>query len=113
MGLMLSICCPAYFEKVKAEATQRGLMADLQDQLDYLANYACHDDDAEKTRCQLHKDFAPLSFEFVMERRDTQNSPYKYWFNGGLIFHPGPGEPDNTFAVELSPSQKPHWSVHT
>lgn len=100
-----------YYEKVVAEAKKRGCMEQLQEKLDYLANYACQED-SENTRCELYNDFAPLSFSFVMYRKEVDGE-YERRFNGGLIFHPGATGPDKSLSVELNPSDKPHWSVHT
>lgn len=101
-----------HFNKVKAKAEEMGLMPDLQEKLDYLASYADHGDYG-KVRCKLGWDFAPLSFAFVMERQENGTDTWKYWFNGGLIFHPGRLGPDESLSVELCQSNKPHWSVHT
>lgn len=57
-----------YFSDVERWAKQSGRWEDLEKQLNYLATYACHED-ATRTQCVLYKDFAPLSFEFVMKRR--------------------------------------------
>jgi hypothetical protein len=110
--MMISVCCQDHFDRIVAEAQERGLMADLQAKLDYLGMYGCHED-KEYTRCKLYYDFAPLSFAFAMEKRDTPEAEYQYWFNGGLIFHPGAGQPDRSCSVELCPSKLPHWSIHT
>jgi len=61
-----------------------GKKEDLLERLDYLANYACHDN-PNKTQCVLVKDFSPNSFYFNMRRLDEDNV-YQFWFNGGLIF---------------------------
>ena len=74
---MLTIKCdPEYMGRVRAFAQLRGLANQLQEQLDYLDRYACgkagdpdDDRDPDATRCLLFKDFAPHSFEFVMERK--------------------------------------------
>lgn len=103
----------------------------LAETLNYLNTYACHSAsagdplvmkdepedtgiDRHKTHCELFGDFAPLSFSFVMKVRG-EDGKYKYWFNGGVIFH-GPhdgfgngGAP--TFAVSLTPTVG--WQIHT
>lgn len=105
-----------YLDEVKASAAAKAITGNnsLQSRLDYLASYADHDDNG-RTRCTLYKDFAPLSFEFVMEVRDSPDDEYRRWFNGGLIFH---GAHDGfgsggapTFSVSLNPTDG--WSVHT
>lgn len=84
-------------------------------QLKFLNSYAEHDNHgAPNVRVTLHTDFAPYSFSILWERRGKDGN-WKYWFNGGLIYH---GPHDNggdggapTFAVNLSPHHG--WSIHT
>ena len=111
---MLKIDDDKYFEKVKEFAEKNGLLKQLEERLKYLDTYAEHNERG-KTKCLLFKDFAPYSFQFVIQKKD-KNDNYKYWFNGGLIFH---GFHDNsgdgsfpTLTVNLS-SQKNGWSIHT
>ncbi len=92
-------------------ADKIGKRDDLNARLAYLGEYA----GGVNTRCVLYKDFAPASFEFVMQRRKDENAEWNYWFNGGLIFH---GAHDGfgsgaapTLAVTLSPSDG--WDIHT
>lgn len=87
------------------------MRAKLNEQLTYLGEYA----GGVNTRCVLYKDFAPASFEFVMQRRKDENDEWKFWFNGGLIFH-GPHDgwgsgAAPTLAVTLN--REHGWSVHT
>ena len=103
----------AHFEQVLAFADKVGLRHQLDEQLEFLGTYAQHDG-RDRTRCRLFKDFAPYSFEFLMEIRDGEDQ-YRRWFVGGLIFH---GPHDNggdggfpTLAVSLTPTTG--WSVHT
>ncbi len=98
-----------YLDEVKEFSKKIKKEEQLQRELDYLDNYAEH----STTRCQLHRDFAPYSLSFVMEI--LKDGEYKYWFNGGLIFH---GSHDNggdggfpTLSVCLSPCDG--WSIHT
>ena len=115
---MLSVQCQEYFDQVMDGAETLGAKTLLQEQLDYLGDYACHGD-PESTRCSLFYDFADLSFSFLMEKRDSEGN-YQRWFNGGLIYS-GPGQPSNgsgpSFTVSLDPecaSGATHrWSVHT
>jgi len=86
-----------------------GLADQLEGRLRFLRDYA----GGKTTRCRLRPDFAPYSFEFVMER--SLEGEWTYWFTGGLIFH-GPhdghgsgGAP--TFAVTLESTHG--WSIHT
>ena len=86
----------------------------LAERLYYLGTYADHANDG-RTRCILYPDFAPLSFMFNMERRQSSDEDYQHWFNGGLIFH---GDHDGggnggapTYSVNLNPVDG--WSIHT
>ena len=92
-------------------ADKVGLREKLNERLSYLGEYA----GGTNTRCVLYKDFAPASFEFVMQRRKDENEEWKFWFNGGLIFH-GPHDAFGsgaapTLAVTLNPEHG--WSIHT
>lgn len=103
---MLKIKCEEYFNQVRTWATEHGCIDKFADRLDYLATYGGPD-----TTCYLYRDFAPNSFEFVVEKDG------KRWFNGGLIYS-GPGQPLNgsfpAFTVSLGPSGREHgWSIHT
>lgn len=84
----------------------------LKERLEYLDKYA--ETNRGDTRCILFKDFAPMSFEFVMQKKGPDGE-YKRWFNGGLIFHQahdsGAGAP--TFSVRLGNNKKSGWSIHT
>jgi hypothetical protein len=109
----------AFADKLGPEMRKR-----LDEQLTYLGEYA----GGVNTRCVLYKDFAPASFEFVMQRRkavdvdpcdlhiDNDNdTAWNYWFNGGCIFH-GPHDgwgsgAAPTFAVTLT--REDGWSIHT
>jgi len=100
--------CTEYFNIVSGYAKDLGeqVAANLQKQLDYLGSYACktsgNEIDPERTRCILYSDFAPLSFQFTMQKR-TALGDYVDWFNGGLIFW---DHADNDH-------DHPHWTVHT
>ena len=112
--------CEDYYAEVINTARVSAQLDNLQKQLDYLGSYACHAEggdeevDLEQTRCLLFKDFAPLSFFFRMEKRQSDGT-YKHWFVGGLIYH---GPHDNggdggapTFSVNVNPEYG--WTVHT
>ena len=110
---MLKIFCDEYLKEVRSIADKIGKRDNLEAKLEYLLRYACHEN-PDDTRCMLYKDFAPLSFEFVMQKRQEDGS-YKNWFNGGCIFH---GEIDGfgsgsapTLSVCLTPTDG--WSIHT
>lgn len=96
-------------DQVKEFAAKIDMSTQLQEQLDYLANYS-----ARETRCLLFTDFAPHSFQFTMEVKNGEGE-WEHWFFGGLIFH-GPHDGHGsgsapTYSVTLTPTTG--WSVHT
>lgn len=104
---MIKVLCPLHMEQVRQFARAHHCEAALDTVLDYLSNYG----DGTNT-CELHHDFAPHSFAFLMRRAGG-----KAWFNGGLIYS-GPGQPlDGSFpalTVSIEPTGTDHkWSVHT
>ena len=117
---MLVIQNQQYFDEVVAFAKKNDLYegehnASLKNRLDYLAGYGGKNKDgADKTRVLLFKDFAPYSFEFVIEAQDARGE-WSRWFNGGLLFHGahdgGGSGSAPTFAVTLTPTTA--WSIHT
>ena len=128
---MLLIRNEDYFHGVKERAEKAGLLPKLQESLDYLAGYACHNGDSTQTVAVLHKDFAPESFSVAVYRRiwpkeklDEEavranwlafRDAYELWFQGGLIFYNpndnGSGSPQ--FSVSLDTSGKARWELHT
>lgn len=69
--------------------------------------------DGKNTRCTLFRDFAPYSFEFLMERSENGRD-YERWFNGGLIYQ-GPDVPADGSAPSLTvsiDSKRNGWFVH-
>lgn len=107
---MLDVRCDEHLEKVRAEAFNMGIRKNLEDNLHYLETYACQveDDgppplcgyyptrlDLTRAKCVLMSDRARLSFYFELYIR--KDGEYKFWMNGGLIFH----------------STSNEWSVHT
>ena len=106
---MLKIDNQAYFDEVVAFAKATGRETQLKDKLEYLEKYGDGDN-----QCIIWKDFAPASFNFVMQRPNPDGT-FTNWFNGGLIFH---GNHDGfgsgaapTFSVCVSPTDG--WSIHT
>ena len=104
---MIDIKNGEHFIKVMDFAVANNCAHKLIDKLNYLMGYADGSCDVE-----LHYDFAPNSFVFIMLRRDGTR-----WFNGGLIYS-GPGQPLDgsgpAFTVSLAPTGQEHnWSVHT
>lgn len=89
-------------------AAQHNRLKQLQEQLDYLANYG-----QQETRCVLYSDFAPQSLRFVMQAK--KDGEWVRWFSGGLVFH-GPHDGHGsgaapTFSCCLQPTDG--WAVHT
>jgi hypothetical protein len=103
-------------EQVREFARSIGLSRQLERQLDFLANYANHDD-SPKRQCVLSYDFAPYSFSFAhfaLPTPEQEKPQRKFWFNGGLIYQ-GPRHPaDGSFpslTVSLTPGTG--WFCHT
>lgn len=107
---MLDVRCGEYLTQVRAEAFKLGIRKNLEDNLRYLETYACQVEDdgppapwsyhptrleLNRAKCVLMSDHAPLSFYFELYIR--KDGEYKFWMNGGLIFHKSSNE----------------WSVHT
>ena len=105
-----------YLKEVEDFARSVGMLEQFHEQYDYLDKYADYEkENGVDIRCRLYKDFAPYSFAFNMERREKGEEKWKFWFNGGLIFH---GDHDRggdggapTFSCNLIPQHG--WSVHT
>ena len=99
-------------DEVRAFAERTGQTESLEKNLAYLAGYACHET-PQDTRCLLFPDFAPMSFEFVIERRQADGG-YARWFNGGMIYfekhESGVGGPQCSVRLDTSESG---WSIHT
>ena len=106
---MLEVCCPERLEKARAFAKALGVEDNLQSRLDYLAAYACQDQngriDPKLTKCYLGADFAPHSFYFKMHRLQPDGT-YKFWFDGGLIYR-GSGQPGDGSAPAFSVPRDP------
>ena len=111
--MTLQIRDQQHYEEIVAFADRVGLRQQLDDKLLYLDGYA-ENGEPGKSRCILARDFAPYSFGFVMQVKDSSGE-YRTWFQGGVIFH---GHHDNggdgsypTLAVSLSPGTG--WQIHT
>lgn len=114
--------CEEYFEEVERFADASGRKEQFLNRLKRLVWGDTSDEEltvwgrpCKKVRARLYKDFAPYSFEFVLEVLYEDENDWIFQFNGGLIFH---GDHDNggdgggpTFSVNLSPQDG--WSVHT
>lgn len=112
---MLDILNQEHFDQVMQFAETTNQLESLKNKLDYLSNYACSDEEPDKTKCLLGKDFAPYSFSFAMQRKDKETGEYVYWFNGGMIYfganESGAGDPQ--FTVRIGDTSKSGWSIHT
>lgn len=107
---MLVVKDKKHFKEVKKFAEKIGKESNLQQALDYLDRYSGEG----RTRCTLYKDFAPFSFEFLMERK-KEDGEFEPWFNGGIVWH-GPEDGYGSGAapalsVTLEPTHG--WSIHT
>lgn len=128
---MLVIQNQDYFDEVVAFAKKAGMYEGndpdgeyLKWRLDYLENFG---GDPATVRTTLFKDFAPHSFEFVIEKQKIRPSTTRFdaatgepimeetwerWFNGGLIFfNTGDTGVDKQLSVCLTPTNG--WSIHT
>lgn len=104
---MIRIACPEHFAETLEFAASVGAFKAFMKRVEYLTTYG----DGLNT-VELHKDWAPHSFEFLMLRPDGTR-----WFNGGLIYQ-GPGQPGDGSApaltVSLCSDPAVHkWGVHT
>ena len=107
-----------YMASVLAFAQERGVREQFEETLLYLHLYACTWDRLWLCRVTLFKDFSPNSFSLIWARpREITGSrvmDYDFWFNGGLVWHPPAGEPDESRSVILeSAGPKGRWQVHT
>ena len=105
---MINIICHEHFAKVMKFAIENKCADKLLDRLDYLSTYNAD----IATTVELHYDWAPNSFDFIMIHPDGSR-----WFNGGLIYS-GPGQPLDGSSPALTvgigiDSSKHGWSVHT
>lgn len=114
---MILIYDPDHFTDIERFAKEVGALENLRERLQYLGTYA--QNGGEKiTRCKLFKDWADLSFAFMIQI--LENGEWRDWFNGGLIYS-GPGRPSNGSAPQMTVSLDPDaasgakhmWSVHT
>ena len=94
------------FLEVLTWAVANNCAEKLVERLNYLAAYGNGDN-----RCEIHNDWAPQSFAFMMCHPNG-----RHWFNGGLIYS-GPGQrldgsaPALTVSLNSEPGHS--WSVHT
>ena len=105
--MTLKIVSQEHLANVLEFAINNGCVHKLVERLNYLASYG-----GGKNVCMLHQDWAPNSFEFVMNHPDGSR-----WFNGGLIYS-GPGQPLDgstpALTVGIGIDTSVHgWSVHT
>ncbi len=101
----------AVLTAAKDFAAASGLLANLEEQLQFLDGYGGPN---KVTRCILYPDLAEHSFAFLMEIRGPDDR-YRPWFGGALIFH-GPHDGGGcgcapTYAVAIEPAHG--WLIHT
>jgi hypothetical protein len=106
---MIQIKCPIEFAKAVEFATNHNCLAQFMKNIERIAGYG---DGKVLYECILVADFAPLSFQFIVNRPDGTR-----WLNGGLIYS-GPGQPLDgsgpAFTVGIGlDSLKHQWSLHT
>lgn len=115
---MLEIHCPDHFEKIRKFATENKLAEQLQDRLDYLAEYGntgleAGDPNRKNVKCALFFDSAPHSFVFDVYWQ--KGDEWKFVMNGGLIFQspeiPADGSAPS-FTVSMN-SRETGWFIHT
>lgn len=102
-----------YLREVQAFAREAGRARELAEQLRFLGRL-CDHDRSGRARTRLRRDFAPLSFRFVVERT-LPDGTVRPLLNGALVFH---GTHDGfgsgaypALAVTLEPTDG--WSIHT
>jgi len=114
--------CEEYFNEVEEFAIQADRHDQLMDRIGYLCQADRPDEEIsfwgnpmKELRLRLFSDFAPHSFEFVLEGKPKDSDEWKRCMNGGLIFH---GTHDRggdggapTYSVNLTPQDG--WSIHT
>ena len=102
----------SYFIRVARKAKQLGLWPKLRDKLLQLRSWS-GDGDVVITP----DDVDGMSFNYMEAIPENRPGHYSKWrragMSGGVIFHPGRGQVDRSFSVELSPKDEPHWSIHT
>lgn len=120
-------------KEILSFAVDNDCLDEIVDQLHYLTYYG--QTSGPKTKCLLHRDFAPLSMTFMMFSMPQEGTDptgqdegvWSEWFNGGLIYSgPGPnpdkegvpldgGSPSFTQSLDKDAREgKKHmWSVHT
>jgi hypothetical protein len=109
--------CIEKLNKARELADSLGCREQLEAKINYLEHYGEDYEGGESFRpsptlCKLYADFAPHSFFFLMQGLG-QDGKYRDMFSGGLIYHPGIGEADKSLSVQLNPSDKPEWQIHT
>lgn len=105
---MLQVECEEHLAATRKWADEHDLRRKLEEQLDYLDNYAGRD----VTRCRLMTDHAPHSFFFIMQR--LADGTWHDWFSGACVWYGtgenGVGAPQ--FSVRLGDLEA-GWSINT
>jgi hypothetical protein len=104
--LIIDENCAKRIEEVRQFAREQGLTENFEEGLRYLNGYACNER-FDACRIELWPiTWNPVSFEFQMYYKKRDETEYKPWMNGGLIyFGPRDGE-------EVNP-ERHGWSTHT
>lgn len=105
--------CVAHARAVGAWDNEGGLRDCLR-RLSNAHNWCMSPGFARRQGVKLFKDFAPFSWDFVVYNV-MEDGAEKFVYNGGLIYF-GPNEDGVSgpqFSVNLSPSDKAGWRIHT
>ena len=112
---MLEITNQPYYERVRAFAEKKGLLEQLEEQLEYLRKFA---DPEEKglMKVLLGVDFAPASFTITWQRR-TKTGEYEFFMNGALIYHADQGgwsqDGGHVDPLSIVVGEEKPWMIHT
>lgn len=103
--------CLSELREILVFARKQGLSARLRELLEYLSSYG-NPEDESKTICRLSRDWAPHSLRFAIEERQPDGS-YRFWFNGGLVYHEAKSDGTGPLATVVGPMPKADWLIHT
>jgi hypothetical protein len=109
---MLKVMDADHLAKARAHADSCGAQVreQFEEQIAFLENYQ-----GGVCLCELHKDWAPHSFRFVLLGRENEHGERRRMFDGLLAYYGphenGVGMPQ--LSVTLSPSETPHWTINT
>lgn len=105
-NIMIHDCTNGELDKIKAFAREKHLAREFVQTFRRFKAYS-----KKGYEVFLYPDWAPMSLAFQLKWNGN------YDMNGGFIFHGvhdgGGNGGAPTFSVELNPSTKSHWSIHT